>query len=113
MAEFLSMTKRFDVLLLSFAIDMGLHTDAGISAHRKTQAPKVLANLPASFQATRQPDFEKVASTMLAIFIQLYVQAVDCLLQSLNQFFNWPRSITPSASLKHSGASLGELTRKI
>src|SRR6185312_3083517 len=48
MAEMIGAVRRFDVILLSVAVDMGLHTEAGVSLHKQQQVEKIRAALTTS-----------------------------------------------------------------
>ena len=76
MAELIRMVRRFDVLLISVAVDMGLHTDAGISRHRDQQATTIRASITGTVNPRLREWIERLASRMEALPNQLYVQSV-------------------------------------
>lgn len=41
MAQALKLFRKFDVIAFACAVDMGLHNEAGITAHKETQAQKI------------------------------------------------------------------------
>jgi hypothetical protein len=76
MAELIRIVRRFDVLLVSVAIDMGLHTDAGISSHRHQQVTTIRASVTPTMNARLREWVDRMASRMDALPNQLYVQSV-------------------------------------
>ena len=76
MAELIRIVRRFDVLLVSVAIDMGLHTDAGISIHRQQQVTTIRASVTSAMNARLRDWVDRLASRMEALPNQLYVQSV-------------------------------------
>jgi len=76
MQEVIRTVRRFEVLLISVAIDMGLHSDAGISLHKTTQVEKILAGISARMSASMRSKIESLAVRVGALSNQLYVQAV-------------------------------------
>jgi hypothetical protein len=74
-AALVGVVKRFDVLLLTIAVDMSLQVDAEISAHKRNQADAFSRSLP-NLPPHLRPDVEGVADELLALPNQLYIQAV-------------------------------------
>ena len=76
MAQVIRTVRRFEVLLISVAIDMGLHSDAGITLHKKAQVENLLAGISAAHSQAMQAKIESLATRMGDLPNQLYVQAV-------------------------------------
>jgi hypothetical protein len=76
MAEIIRVVRRFDVLLIGVAIDMGLHTKAGISLHRRQQSETIRASLTSTMKAELRGWIEGLARRIDALSNQLYVQSV-------------------------------------
>jgi hypothetical protein len=76
MADLIRVVRRFDVLLISVAIDMGLHTDAGISRHRHQQVTTIRASMTEKMNLPLREWIGRMASQMEALSNQLYVQSV-------------------------------------
>lgn len=75
MAQIIRTIRRFEVLLLVVAIDVGIHTNAGIARHKQEQAEKIRAS---SFELKpKMRDWvENLATRISALSNQLYVQTV-------------------------------------
>jgi hypothetical protein len=86
-AEVISVVRRFDVLLIAVAIDMGLHSEAGISRHKKDQVAKLAENLSPFMSSGMRAKVENLASRMERLSTQLYVQSLllTLLVQSVLQ----------------------------
>jgi hypothetical protein len=76
MADIIGIVRRFDVLLIAVAIDMGLHTDAGISLHRSEQSQLIRASLTTKMTAGLRGWVEGLARRIDELPNQLYVQSV-------------------------------------
>jgi hypothetical protein len=76
MAQVLATVRRFDVLFVVVAIDMALHSDAGVSRHRETQAKKFLDALSDKMALPVRFRTEGLAARLRALPNQLYVQSV-------------------------------------
>jgi hypothetical protein len=76
MAELIRIVRRFDVLLISVAIDMGLHTDVGISRHLHDQVRTIRAGMTGMTNTRQREWMDRLASRMEALPNQLYVQSV-------------------------------------
>lgn len=76
MAEVIGVVRRFDVLLISVAIDMGLHTDAGISQHRSNQSHTIRKGVAPTMRAELRGRLEGLARRVDELPNQLYVQSV-------------------------------------
>jgi len=83
MAQVIGAVRRYDVILLSVAIDMGLHTEAGIRLHKQRQVEKIRAALAPTMGQELRAWIEELAARMEKLSSQLYVQAA--LLVSLVQ----------------------------
>ena len=64
------------MLFLAVAIDMGLHSEAGITAHRESQAQKVLKTISDRMDLSVRYRMERLAAGVRALPNQLYVQSV-------------------------------------
>jgi len=71
----LKLLRRFDVLLIAVCVDMGMHTEDGIEAHKKHQAGAFLRAIRPRMPDSLKRDFEDLAARMEGLSNQLYVQA--------------------------------------
>jgi hypothetical protein len=76
MAAVVTLVRRFDVLLLSIAIDMGLHSAAGISAHREAQVAAIRRAITNDMVPTVRSRTDRLAHGVSELSNQLYVQSV-------------------------------------
>lgn len=76
MAELVRVVRRFDVLLIGVAIDMGLHTEAGLSRHRHQQSTTIRRAVTGTMNFALRERIERLASQIEALPNQLYVQSV-------------------------------------
>jgi hypothetical protein len=76
MAELIRVVRRFDVLLVGVAIDMGLHSDAGIRLHREQQCETIRKGITPTMRAELRDWIEVLARRLGALSNQLYVQSV-------------------------------------
>jgi hypothetical protein len=74
MAAVIRAVRRFDVLLIGIAIDMGLHSDPVITLHRKGQVDRVFASVLPAVSTARRTKIENLAKRIGALPNQLYVQ---------------------------------------
>jgi hypothetical protein len=75
-ADLLRLVRKFDVLLLVAAIDMGLHTEQGIKDHKEEQADKVVSGVPGTMPVHMRQRIERLGAAVRALPNQLYVQSV-------------------------------------
>jgi hypothetical protein len=75
-AQVVGTIRRFDVLLLAVAIDMSLHSEAGIRRHRDGQVQKILASISDQMVPSARARVQSLATRMGALSNQLYVQSV-------------------------------------
>jgi len=76
MADLIRVVRRFDVLLIGVVIDMGLHTDAGISLHRHQQVTTIRASMTEKMNPRLREWIGRMASRMEVLPNQLYVQSI-------------------------------------
>lgn len=74
-AEVIGIVRRFDVLPLVVAIDMALHSEAGITRHKKDQVLKLAESVRPQMSAGMRAKVERLASRMDQLSNQLYVQS--------------------------------------
>jgi hypothetical protein len=75
-AAIVALLRRFDVAALAVCVDMGLHTDAVISAHKNGQADALRRSVRPTMTASLRDDILLRADRMAALSNQLYVQFV-------------------------------------
>jgi Protein of unknown function (DUF3800) len=75
-ATILRLVQRFDVLVISVCVDMGLHLDSDIDAHKNHQADKYLASLTEEASPFMRNEIGELAERVRALPNQLYVQAI-------------------------------------
>ena len=74
-ARVLSWLTNFDVVLIVVAIDMGLHNDSGVTAHKRGQAQKVRSSVASpEFFETMRIEVEDMARRIDELPNPLYVQ---------------------------------------
>lgn len=76
MAEVVRTITRFEVLLLVVAIDMSLHTAAGIEAHRDEQASKVRDAAARMLRPELKARLDTLADQLGRLSVQLYAQSM-------------------------------------
>lgn len=74
-ATILKLLKRFDVIVIAACLDMGLHTKAGIEAHKNEQAECFLEAAQGTKPEMRR-DLEDLSARIRALSNQLYAQAM-------------------------------------
>lgn len=76
MASVIGTIRRFDVLLVSVAIDMGLHSDVGVTRHKEEQVHKIRISISEKIRPHTRDRLEHLASRIQFLPNQLYVQSV-------------------------------------
>ena len=75
-AAVLAALRRYDVLFLAVAIDMGLHTESGIETAKRDQVDKIRAAISDRIDLPVRTRLERLASGIERLSPQLYVQSV-------------------------------------
>jgi hypothetical protein len=76
MDDVVRLVRRFDILLMVVAIDMGLHSDAGVSSHREAQAAKIRSRILTDTPTHVRDRLENFAGRVTSLSNPLYVQSV-------------------------------------
>jgi hypothetical protein len=76
MAKVIHTVKRFEVLLFTVAIDMGIHTDDAIDRHKNVQADKITAKMDPHIPTSWRDMFLGWSKGIRCLSNQLYVQSV-------------------------------------
>jgi hypothetical protein len=75
-AAVLAALRRFDVLFMVVAIDMGRHSDLGIKSSKHEQVTKIRAAISDKMDLSVRARFERLANGIENLSDQLYVQSV-------------------------------------
>jgi hypothetical protein len=92
-AGLITLLNKFDVLLEVVVIDMGLHTCAGIAAHKARQVERIMDNITSSRRRELIDSLKLLQSRIAALPDQLYTQAtlmtvlVQKLLQNMTLYY--------------------------
>ncbi|MBZ4336664.1 DUF3800 domain-containing protein [Corallococcus sp. AS-1-12] len=75
-SNILKILRRFDVLVVSVCMDMGLHSEEMIQSHKHEQATKFLNAARAGPPSDARTELENLAARIRALPNQLYAQSV-------------------------------------
>lgn len=75
-ASVIELLHRHPVLFEATAIDLGVHTEAGVAHHRAAQAERIAAGVTPSHHPTIRAEVARLRTQLEGFPLQLYVQSV-------------------------------------